>query len=146
MKIDDAQLTNKGLIRLTVEVLPLSPMERAFLCKLLGLLLLIFSNDIHQCEVLLGHRVFRVLPDLLVKWAFYLSVISQCLLQLLCAGLAYRMPTLQNKWLVSDILSCVVLVAHRALEIRADSVLLRVLFIHLSRLLVSSLFFLITIL
>ena len=146
MRIDYAQLTNKGLICLTVEVLPLSPMERAFLCKMLSFLLLIFTNDIHQCEVLLGHCVCRVLPFLLVKRTHNYSVLPHCLLHPLYAMLANWMPTVQNKWLVSDILSCVVLVAHRALETRVASVLLEIFLIHLSRLLVFSLLFLDTIL
>jgi hypothetical protein len=88
MRSDNAQLTNKGLICLTVEVLPLSPVDRAFLCKLLSFLLLIFTNDIHQSKVLLGHRVFRVFLFLLVKRTYNYSVLPHCLLHPLYAMLA----------------------------------------------------------
>ena len=69
MRRDDAQLTKKRLICLTVEQLPLRPMNRTFTCKLLAVLRLIITNDIDQSEVLLGQRACGVLPDLLVKWA-----------------------------------------------------------------------------
>lgn len=118
MRRNDAQLTKKGLIRLTVEELSLSPVHWTFFCKLLGVLLLIIANDVQQSEVLLGHRACRVLTVLLVERALDYSVLPPCLLHLLCAALADRMPTLQNKWLVIHILSCVILVAHRALEAR----------------------------
>jgi hypothetical protein len=123
MRRNDAQLTKKGLIRLTVEELSLSPVRWTFFCKLLGVLLLIIANDVQQSEVLLGHRACRVLPILLVERALNYSVLPPCLLHLLCAALADRMPTLQNKWLVIHILSCVILVAHRALEARVAPVL-----------------------
>jgi hypothetical protein len=55
------------------------------------------------------------------------------------------MPTVQDKWLVRDILSCVILVAHRALETRVASVILEVLLIYLISLLVFGLFLLDTI-
>jgi hypothetical protein len=131
MRRNDAQLTKKGLIRLTVEELSLSPVHWTFLCKLLGVLLLIIPNDINQSEVLLGHRACRVLTFLLVERALNYSVLPPCLLHLLCAALADRMPTLQNKWLVIHILSCVILVAHRALEARVAPELLQVVLVHL---------------
>ena len=136
----DAQLTKKCLIRLTIEELSLSLMDRAFSCKLLSVLLLIVTNDVHQCEVLLGHRACRVLPILLVKRALNYSVLPPCLLHLLSTALADSVSAIQNKWLMSDILSCVVLVAHRALEARVACEFLQVILIHLSRLLVSLLF------
>ena len=131
MRRNDAQLTKKGLVRLTVEELSLSPVHWTFLCKLLSVLLLIVANDIHQSEVLLGHRASRVLPVLLVERALNYSVLPPCLLHLLSTALADRMPTLQNKWLVIHILSCVVLVAHRALEARVTPVLLQVVLVHI---------------
>ena len=140
MRGNNAELTKKCLVRLTIEELSLSPMDRAFSCKLLSVLLLMITNDVHQCEVLLGHRACRVLPILLVKRALNYSVLSPCLLHLLSTALADCVSAIQNKWLVSDILSCVILVAHRALEARVAPEFLQVILVHLSRLLVSLLF------
>jgi len=47
MSRNDAQLTKKGLIRLTVEELSLRPMKRTFSCKHLAVLVLIITNDIY---------------------------------------------------------------------------------------------------
>lgn len=69
MRCNNAQLTKKGLIRLTEEELSLSLVQWTFLCKLLCVLLLIVTNNIHQSEVLLGHRTRRVFPVLLVERA-----------------------------------------------------------------------------
>ena len=140
MRGNNAQLTKKCLIRLTIKELSLSPMDRAFSCKLLSILLLMVTNDVHQCEVLLGHGACRVLPILLVKRALYYSVLPPCFLHLLSTALADSMSTIQNKGLITHFLSCVVLVAHRTLEARVAPELLQVILFHFCRLLVSLLF------
>lgn len=127
---DDAQLTKKGLICLTVEELSLRPVHWTFLCKLLTVLLLNITNDVHKSEVLLGQRACRVLPILLVKRALNYTVLPPRLLHLLCAGLAHRVPTVENKWLVAHILGGVVLVAHGALEARVAPEHLQVILVH----------------